>query len=473
MGGGTIHEHLSSDKNGSAPAEGSVATIAPFSRNFRRTVTGTIYLAGQPLLLNAISIPALAFVIRRLGASGYGEWTTATSLVATVAVLSNLGLRGIFIRSAARDPSAAPDLVAQQLGVRAILTLCAMSIAVGISVALHYPRPILECTSVAAFGLLFSCISQTFIDLMQSFENFRAIALTNLVAGLALTGASVLAVGLHGGPVAVAGAYLCGPIVSTGLLGAWLARSGFPVKINLNLSSAAGLIRECKFFTLQQILVAINTNLTLLALPKFTNLAEFGLFSAGALLVTRIAIIPDAIGAAAYPIIARSYKSDRQSTVRYVAVAMLFAVVACIGIAGAAFLAAPFIAHVLFPRDSMGCEGIIRITIWSLPVVAIEMIITYAMNASCKDAAQARASLLASITNIPGGIGLIWFFGVHGACWFMIFRPVVQIVFTSVVIAPRIVGDMFALRRLRCRDAKAVWSVGDVTTRISIGLMRK
>ena len=56
-----------------------------------RGIIGAAFMSGNSLLLNAISVPAMAFVIRKLGAFEYGQWATAASLVASVWALNNLG----------------------------------------------------------------------------------------------------------------------------------------------------------------------------------------------------------------------------------------------------------------------------------------------------------------------------------------------------------------------------------------------
>ena len=43
----------------------------------------------------------MAFIIRQLGPTGYGQWAVATSLLAVSTVLTNLGLRGAFVRAVA------------------------------------------------------------------------------------------------------------------------------------------------------------------------------------------------------------------------------------------------------------------------------------------------------------------------------------------------------------------------------------
>src|SRR3954463_158637 len=90
----------------------------PACPSVRQTLRGAAALSVAPLALNLISVPALAYIIRRLGPANYAQWTTAAALLATCAVVSNPGLRGAFVRAVAAEPASAPVAVAEQLGLR-------------------------------------------------------------------------------------------------------------------------------------------------------------------------------------------------------------------------------------------------------------------------------------------------------------------------------------------------------------------
>src|SRR5688500_2100456 len=94
-------------------------------QDLQRNLKGAACRAFQPLLLNALGVPATAYIIRRLGAHEYGEWSVATTLVATAAVFSSLGLRGPFVRAVARDDACVPSAFADQLGTRMVMAILA------------------------------------------------------------------------------------------------------------------------------------------------------------------------------------------------------------------------------------------------------------------------------------------------------------------------------------------------------------
>jgi Na+-driven multidrug efflux pump len=75
---------------------------------------------------------------------------------------------------------------------------------------------------------------------------------------------------------------------------------------------------------------------------------------------------------------------------------------------------------------------VIRVTIWALPLFAIESALGYAINAAGADAEQARASLPAAMVNITLTIYLMQQAGIAGACVAVPLRRAVRIILLTV-----------------------------------------
>src|SRR4029450_3999996 len=101
---------------------GAASAVGAFPGEGGRGVVG-----GHWLRLNALGLFATAYIIRRLGPLQYGEWATAAALASAHLVVTNAGLRTIFVRDLARLPERAADLLAVQLALRIALGLLAAS----------------------------------------------------------------------------------------------------------------------------------------------------------------------------------------------------------------------------------------------------------------------------------------------------------------------------------------------------------
>ena len=397
-----------------------------------RTLLGAACLSAQPLALSALSVPVMAYIIRCLGARAYGQWMVAASMLGVGGMVASLGVRGAFVRRVAADPGSAREALAEQIGLRLVLAATASALVVLACLTLGYPAPVLGCAVIGAIGLVLTAISTTLADLLQAQHRIRTIAAVNFAAGLALTGASVVAALCGGGATVIAATYLLGPAVAAAAL-LVIVRTQVPgrcVEVSWNPRQFLGLLVGSRFFAAQQLLAAGSAQAEALLLPRMVGLTNFGYFTAGAMPATRLNVLSDGLCTAAYPAMARasaegSGRELKELTVRYVIIAGLGGACA----AGTVALSAGVLGRVLFPGDAELFTTVARVTCWALPLVGVEAVLGYAINAAGKDAAQARASVPAAALSLLSSVALIGVFGLHGACWSMLIRPMVRTAF--------------------------------------------
>jgi O-antigen/teichoic acid export membrane protein len=384
---------------------------------------------APPILLNLISVPAMAYVIRGLGESNYGRWMTAVSLVNVTAFLTSLGLRPRFIRALAKDPAAAPALTAMQFGTRLLLATLSALTSLVVCLSLRYPAVVIACVAIGGVGVMINSVVTTCSDVLQAFEKLPSLGLSNFCSGLLLTAASVLAVRGGAGPAAVAGSYLVGPIVSSLFLLRFVRRQKLGYRPRFSPSRAWTLLWSSRHFGLQQMLVIGNSNAASLMLPRLIGPAEFGLFAGGAMILDRLAIIPDSIGTALYPMIAKLTATDPRAAARRAFAGLGFALVLCVCVAAVNTFLSHWIALILFPKHAADCERVIRITSWALPLIGTEYAMGYALLAAGREASQSRATLYGVLGGLALGIPVILHYGLNGAFVFLIARPAIQILF--------------------------------------------
>ena len=440
------------EAQGVVPASGATAAAAC---QMRKAYFGAACISLQPVLLSAIALPATAYVIRTLGPTEYGQWAMATTLVAVTVFLGNLGLRGTFVRAVSRQPEEAPRLLADQLGVRIALSLLAAGVAIVACLLLRYPPIVLSCVTIAAGAMVLTTVATVASDMLQAVHRLYMVAAANMVGGLVLTGASVVAAYWHTGPAGIAASYLLGPAV-IGALTLWVVhRQHFPVRMRLDFRRAVRQLRDARHFAAQLLVSSASSNAEALMIPRLVGATSFGFFSAGTLLATRLATIPDGFGNAAYPAMSAAYRHGRPAALRVFGRFMVLTLVLCVAAAAAVTLVAGPVARLLFPGRAEVCEQVMRVTIWSLPLAGVMCIMGHALNALNKDAVQARASLVGAVCHLLVAAALVWRFGLVGACWSVVLRFVVQIA----ILTPAVVR---AFRPALAEDGAAAGPAGVV-----------
>jgi O-antigen/teichoic acid export membrane protein len=397
----------------------------------RRVLTGAFCAALQPLILNAVSVPVLAFVVQSLGRGGYGQFAVATSLAATFSFLADLGLRGRFVRGVACDPGSAARAAAEGLALRALLGAAAASLAVLTAVCLGYPAGVVWCTSVAAVGMVFTAVSTVTADLFQATHRLPTLAAVNMAAGVVLSAASVAAVLAGAGPFWVSVAYLLGPLTSAALSLAIVHRYHFPIRLHWDTRRFRSLIYDARHFTAQRALLVLDMNAEALLVPKLVGVPAMGLFAVGTLLVDRLLVIPDGLGSALYPAMSQAYRRGRGYAAREAVRCLSLTLTVCTPVVLLAYPGSAFIATVFFPAQAEACRQIICLTMWVLPLAGIDHAMTLALNAAGKDAEQARLALAAGVVNPLLAVALVSYWGLAGACWSYVLRFAIRAAFRT------------------------------------------
>ena len=391
----------------------------------RKVYIGAAVTALQPLVLSAMLLPATMYAVRELEATGFGQWTTATSLIAFAMFTTNLGLRATFVRAVARDPKGVGPVLADQLGLRLLLSVFGGAIAVLVCLVMGYSSVVLACTLISAVGLVLTTISTTAGDLLQGVQRLGVVAVANTVSGVCLTAASVIVVALGQGPIGLSLSYLVGPVISALVMFAVIRRDQCPVRLVFHLERFRKLLWEARYMGAVQLVYSASSNAEALILPRLVGETIFGYFSGGTLLSTRLAAVPDGLGSALYPAVVEADRTGPRAVVRLVGRFLVLGFVACLAIAAVVHLLAGPISLILFRDNAVVGRQVTQITIWAIPLMSVLWVLGAALNGLGGDAAQARAAVISAVINLALSAFLVWQYGLLGACWSMVLRYVV------------------------------------------------
>lgn len=413
----------------------------------RKVYIGAAVTALQPLVLSAMLLPATMYALKELKATGFGQWTTATSLIAFAMFATNLGLRATFVRAVARDPKGAGPVLADQLGLRLLLSVIGGAIATLVCLVMGYSSVVLACTLISAVGLVLTTISTTAGDLLQGVQRLPVVAVANTIAGVCLTAASVIVVALGHGPIGLSLSYLVGPVISMLVMFAVIRRDHFPVRFVFHLERFRRLLWEARYMGAAQLVHSASSNAEALILPRLAGETIFGYFSGGTLLSTRLAAVPDGLGSALYPAVVEADRTGPRAVLRLVGRFLVMGFLACLAIAAVVHLLAGPMSRILFDENPIVGRQVMQITIWAIPVMSLLWVLGAALNGLGGDAAQARAAVISAVINLALSAFLVWQYGLLGACWSMVLRYVVWLAVFIPCSAPTFLPVLRAARQ--------------------------
>jgi O-antigen/teichoic acid export membrane protein len=307
---------------------------------------GTVRLAGYGVNV-VLGLAAAPLLVRHLGAVGFGQYTLVLSLMALVQGVTEGGLGAVGLREyAVLDEQRRHAMMREILGLRILLTAIGIAGAVLFTVIAGYQAEIVTGTLVAGGGLmllvLFNLVSIPLaaglrLGWLTAAEVARQAVITLLTVVLVVVGAGLvplLAVQIPAGLVSLAVALA-------------IVHRLVPLRASFDRLRWWELVRDTLPYAAAIAISAIYFRITIVLMSLVSTETETGFFSVSYRVIEVLVGVPLLLASAAFPIISRSARDDRDR-MRYASQRTLdLMLMAGVWMALVLSLSAPFVIDVL------------------------------------------------------------------------------------------------------------------------------
>jgi O-antigen/teichoic acid export membrane protein len=333
-----------------------------------RVVKNSIWLIAQPLLMNAISLFAIAYIARGLGKDDYGRFVYALSFITMFTPLTNLGLRMLTVRDIAvtRERADLPDFIGRMLVLRFSLALFGAALAIGVVSFLQQSPDTRHVVYLATCILLLQGLTTTVTDVFQAFETMRHVAHVQFVSGLLLTVLSVVAIFLGYGLIGLMASYVIGNFVGAALSLYYLRANYTAPRLSIDLRFwKESLVKAAPFF-FPTLISQTGRQLGVVLLGSTAGASAVGTYGAASTLMDKLNIIPDGVCTALFPTLAATFKtSQEEAAALYRRFFGYFLIIALPIAVGTAILSRPLIL-LLYGARYQGTPIVLTILVWAL-----------------------------------------------------------------------------------------------------------
>jgi O-antigen/teichoic acid export membrane protein len=321
---------------------------------------GALRLGGYVSAVG-LSVLSAALLTRHLGPAGFGHYTTVLSLVGVVAVVTDAGMASLGTREfAVREGADRDGLMRDLLGLRVILTVGGVALAMAFAVAADYDAALVAGTLAASLATIALVLQHTLTIPLSAELRLGALSALELVRQALTVGAIVALVTLGAGVFPLLAATL---VVNLLLLAptAALVRGRVSLRIELRPRRWVSLLRLTVAFSLAS---AVGT-LYVYAAQILTSLVasehQSGLFAASFRVFIVSAGVPGLLVSGALPLLARAARDDRErfayALARIFEVSLILGVGAAVGLLGGA----QFVIHVIAGPRFAGAAAVLRV----------------------------------------------------------------------------------------------------------------
>ncbi len=389
-----------------APPPDAVQATAADSDLIGSSAAGPTALRGSAMLgisysvsigLSLISVPLL---IRHLGISAFGRYTTVIALVTVVNGLTDAGLFNIALREwSTRTGDDRRQTMRSLLGIR--LQLSAGGVLAGVAFALvaGYDRTLVLGTLIAGAGMVLQALTNILTIALQGELRFgwpsiidvaRQAVSVALIVALVLAGAGLLPfffVTIPAGIVTVS---------FTGLL----VRGRMPLVPRLRGAAWWPLVRDTLPYAAA---IAINTlyfRVTIIVMSLVATAVQTGYFATSFRVIEVLIGVPALAIGAAFPILSRSAQDDRTRFAHATERIIELSLIAGLALVLTVVLLAPFVIRVLAGPSGAPAAAVLQIQGLALLATFLSVATGYALLSLRRHTALLIANGVALAANI-------------------------------------------------------------------------
>jgi len=393
--------------------------LAGAQEGMRRVARNTAFMlagdAGVKLLAAVFGV----VVVRRFGPEDFGRYAAALAFVGMWSILTDLGTSQFSLRALARGDRAAA-LLADLIGLRLLLSLAALLAIPALAEAMGEPNEQVVGVFVGSLVLLVHAVSGPVQALMIARERLAVVSAASVANQALFVVFGTVSLLAHGGFVGL----LVAVIVSQALVGAGLVQAARRrLSLRLERPSPARwprLLRSGLPFFVSQVSDVALRRFELVYILWALSATQVGWYSVAVNLVAMLMPLSQSLGFAIFPRLVRenagaapaseggNVGSTLQNSARWVLLISL-------PIAAGGFLLADRIIETLYTAAFQPAVPVLRLLVWSLPLLFLQEVLGRAVVARQLEHAMARISLANAIVCPPLTVLAVTYFGIAGA----------------------------------------------------------
>jgi O-antigen/teichoic acid export membrane protein len=308
-----------------------------------------------------VSLGSAAIMVRHLGLTAFGSFVTVTSLIGLVGGVTEAGIYVYGIREfGLRAEDARHGLIANLLGMRVILSIAGVGVALCFALVVGYRQVLVLGAVIAGAGLVIQVTadvlsiplqSQLRLGRLTAVDLVRRVIALMLTAALALVGASLLP--FFAAPTFAGAAALA--------LLAWIIRSSITIRMSFDRQAWRELFLEMLPYAVVMSIGAIYFYITVILMSLIASAHQTGLFGTS-FRITQVALgVPALLLTAIFPLMARRRRADQIGTGEAVSKVLTVAVICGVWMSLAMGLGAGFVIHLIAGSKGRGAVSVLQI----------------------------------------------------------------------------------------------------------------
>ncbi|MBN9391129.1 MAG: flippase [Chloroflexi bacterium] len=382
-------------------------------QNIRRNLL--FNFTGQ-IILKLLSFLFTITIVRQLGTSNFGTYSTVVAFVGIFAVFSELGINNYAVREIAKDHNQAARLFANMVAIRLVFGILVLVIETGLAWVLGYSTLVIGLIAFTNITIFIYAVQGPLQTILEGFERYDLTAVFNIVYQLVFIGTGALFLLAGFGVPGVIGASFCGALALT-FVSYRAARRFTRLSSKIEFRSWLPLILFGLPFCITTFatLVSFKVDTVLLSLWRLPT--EVGWYSVAYNLVFTLLSLFLSFTGALVPSLSRKYQEDPAAVTRFFLGSVRYLWMLGLPIAvGTTFIAERLIV-LLYGEPYAPAGMVLQILIWVLPVLVLTTLCGAVTTVFHLERKTARINIINATFNILLNLWAIQNYGLLGAAF--------------------------------------------------------
>lgn len=429
-----MNETQQADSSGPPSKPNRQQNLASIARN------SAAMLASQALI-KAISFLFSVYVVRRLGATDFGLYSSIMAFAFILSMLTDLGTSTLAVREIARKPQNSQWIIPNVMAMRAIFSILMIIGNTLVAWLLGRPPEFVLGIFIASFGLLLYAFQGPLDGLLIANERLDYSSLINVLNQVTFVAIGTYALITGKGYIGLLFATLAGILVM-GITAFTVIKKNLRTNFERpNISRWKALLKESLPFGYIGVLVEFTARFDIVFISFILSFAAVGYYNVSLNLILTVLLIAQSLTLAIFPSMVKEYDSGRGSIKKTVQRAFRYLLLLSLPMAiGGSILAETIIITLYGPEYR---EAVIpfRIMVWAIPLMYLAEILGRASITMHLERKVANFMSISAIISILLSLLLIPRFGVMGAAWGLVIKESIDTLISILILGKKLVFE--------------------------------
>jgi len=382
----------------------------------RQRAAKDIFMQVVVRVLNlAVGVVVTAIVVRTLGKSGYGEWTTVIIIITLIGYFNNFGMEGVGLREAARSPEDEHEWIGAVMLVRLLAIVPVMLVSLGLIALLARSNEMLLAGAILLIAMPFGGASAMALLFQLRVDNrvpmfvltLRSVLWTVAVVIISWQGGGLVALA-----IAMAATNSIGSLVQAGAVMRLGVRWPRPSRKRLKPLMRVGLP-----IGISGLLVIAYARFDQVIVYAIKGSAQAGLYGSVYNVLDQAHFVPISIMTTLAPVLAASWPGDRAKLLRTAHLTAELLAVASFGALAFAIVAAEPLVRLIFGAEFSAAAPALPVLGGAFVLICFGYLNGNLLLVLGLQDRLLRISLAALAVNLIGNLIFVPLFGFMGAAW--------------------------------------------------------